>query len=175
MPLMLSIDPNASLLVNDIGLWMLVDWKRYIDERKLGNNVSFAQFDMTKCPIRTDSIDCVDSAGGIGNIPNNDLAFAEIYRILKPGGILFMADCIPDPDSFKKLPKEERQTWIKQFPDSEIGCEMRLTQTGFNILEMEEAAKFALNPTESDLAQISTKYGITMYLKGYYIEAQKRL
>jgi hypothetical protein len=40
---------------------------------------------------------------------------------------------------------------------------------------MEEAAKFALNPTESDLAQISTKYGITMYLKGYYIEAQKRL
>ena len=173
MPLILDLDPKAKLLANDIGGWILVEWKNFNDKNGLWTNASFAQFDVTKCPLRSECLDCVDSAGGLSNIEKSHLALAEIYRLLKPGGRLFMVDADADPSSFERLPSAEQDAWLERFPQHGKGYEEELLKTGFEILEMKQTGKKPLKPHESILAEIATKHGITMYLREYRIEARK--
>jgi ubiquinone/menaquinone biosynthesis C-methylase UbiE len=173
LPLILDLDPKAQLLANDIGGWILVEWKKFNDKKGLWANASFAQFDVNQCPLRSDCFDCVDSAGGFSNIEKNHLALAEIYRVLKPGGRLFMSDADADPSSFEQLPDAEQEAWLKRFPQQGKGYEETVLETGFEILQMEQTGKTPLQPHESVLAEMTTKYGITMYLRGYHIEARK--
>lgn len=165
--------PSAKVLMNDIGLWMLQDWRDFFCVQYPDAMVSFAQFDATRCPIRSNTFDCVNSSGGISNIEHNDQAIVEIRRILKPGGILLMLESIPDPKSFKDLPEHERNDWIMRFPDTNLGYETMLKLTGFKILELVETGKQVLDPKESTLAEIGAKYGITIDLIGYRIIATK--
>ena len=173
MPLILDLDPNARLLANDIGWWILVEWKKFNDQKRLWGNASFAQFDVKRCPLCSDCFDCVDSAGGFSNIEENHLALAEIYRILRPGGRLFMSDADVDPYSFQQLPSAEQEAWLKRFPQQGKGYEEIMLETGFEILQLEQTGKALLRPRESVLAEMATKYGIPMYLRGYRIEARK--
>ena len=103
IPELITAYPFAKVLMNDIGLWMLQDWKNFLSVLHPDVLVSFAQFDVTRCPIRSGIFDCVTSSGGISNIAHNDQAFVEVQRILKPGGILLMSDSIPDPKPFQEI------------------------------------------------------------------------
>ena len=173
MPLILDLDPNARLLANDIGRWILVEWKKFNDQKRLWANASFAQFDVKQCPLRSDYFDCVDSAGGFSNIKGSHLALAEIYRVLRPDGRLFMSDADVDPSSFQQLPSAEQETWLKRFPQQGKGYEEIMLETGFEILQLEQTGRTLLRPRESVLAEMGTKYGIPMYLRGYRIEARR--
>jgi ubiquinone/menaquinone biosynthesis C-methylase UbiE len=115
----------------------------------------------------------VDSAGGFSNIEGSHLALAEIYRILRPDGRLFMSDADVDPSSFQQLPGAEQEAWLKRFPQQGKGDEEIMLETGFEILQLEQTGKTLLRPRESVLAEMATKYGIPMYLRGYRIEARK--
>ncbi len=174
-PLILDLNPDARLLVNDIGWWILVEWKKFSDWKHLWSHASFAQFDVTRCPLRSDSFDCVDSAGGFSNIEGTDRALTEIYRILRPDGRLFMSDADVDPSSFQQLPDAEQEAWLIRFPQQGKGYEQILIKTGFEILQLEETAKTLLRPQESALAEMGTKYGTPIYLRQYRIEARKPL
>lgn len=173
MPLILDMDPNATLLANDIGWWILVEWKKFNDQNHLWKNASFAQFDVKGCPLRSDCFDSVDSSGGFSNIEGSHLALAEAYRILKPAGRLFMTDAEVDPFSFAQLPDAEQEAWLKRFPQQSRGYEEILFDTGFEILQIEQVGKILLQPRESVLAEMATKYDIQMYLRKYRIEARK--
>jgi SAM-dependent methyltransferase len=165
--------PEARILMNDIGRWMLEDWSNFLALEAPGCNVGFAQFDVTRCPIRSDSIDAADSSGGISNIPHNDRALAEVHRILKPGGILFMSDSTLDVETFRMLPLHEQEKWLEEFPDSCTGYETQLRSLGFNILEQNEGRRYPLDPRESTIAELGARHGITMYLRGFSVVAQK--
>jgi len=54
-------------------------------ERQL-SNIRFAQADMERIPLPDNSVDVVISNGAFCLAPDKEKAFAEIYRVLKPGG-----------------------------------------------------------------------------------------
>jgi SAM-dependent methyltransferase len=67
--------------------------------------VEFRKGDATALPVADGSIDVVSSNGVLNLVPEKERAFAEIVRVLKPGGRLHLADIALDVE----LPEDARR------------------------------------------------------------------
>lgn len=61
--------------------------------------------DATSLPVADESVDVVSSNGVLNLVPEKELAFAEIVRVLKRGGRLYLADIALDAE----LPEDARR------------------------------------------------------------------
>ena len=55
-------------------------------------DIKFLEGDCTNLPFKDNSFDAITISFGLRNIPDKNLALKEIYRVLKPKGILFHLD-----------------------------------------------------------------------------------
>jgi SAM-dependent methyltransferase len=68
------------------------------------SNVEVRRGDAEQLPVEDSSVDAVISNGVLNLVPGKERAFREIYRVLRPGGRLMMADIVvraPLPDSMR--------------------------------------------------------------------------
>lgn len=77
------------------------------------DNVEFRLGEIEHLPVRSDSIDVVISNCVLNLVPDKQRAFAEIHRVLKPGGHF----CISDIVSSAQLPE-----WLQGVADAYAGC-----------------------------------------------------
>lgn len=74
--------PKADVTCLDYSPDMMVQAKR-----RAPDNVRFVQGDVGKLPFEDDSFDVVLSLNGFHAFPDKEAAYAETFRVLKPGGV----------------------------------------------------------------------------------------
>jgi arsenite methyltransferase len=85
------VGPTGSVTGIDMTPAMLERARRATDE--LGaTNVRFVHGEAESLPFESASVDVVISNGVIDLIPDKDAVFGELYRVLRPGGRMQLAD-----------------------------------------------------------------------------------
>lgn len=91
----------ASLLVGPTGRAVGLDLTREMllwPRKGLGQwpstNIEFLQGSVQELPFRDESFDLIISNGVLNLVPDKDLGYSEIFRVLKPGGRFAAADLL---------------------------------------------------------------------------------
>ncbi len=90
--------PSASILGVDISEGMLELGTRKVTEAGLSSRVSFSVADCLHLPLEDNRFDCVSVAYGVRNFQNLLAGYKEMYRVLRPGGMLCVIE-LSTPDS----------------------------------------------------------------------------
>jgi demethylmenaquinone methyltransferase/2-methoxy-6-polyprenyl-1,4-benzoquinol methylase len=107
-----EVGKTGEVVLTDINYSMLNEGRnRLMNE---GTLIPVAQCDAEKLPFPDNHFDCVCVSFGLRNMTHKDVALAEMYRVLKPGGRLLVLEFskvwkplepIYDAYSFKMLPR----------------------------------------------------------------------
>ena len=170
-PLILDANPEATILMTDVGGWILEQWQSYVTRRGDWLNVSFAQFDATSVPLRSESVAMVTSLGGLSNVADQAATLLEIRRMLEPGGRLCIIEALPDRESFELLPTDVKSRFSGEYQAITKGFDRLLTDAGFEITDMTQTTARQLSPAESSLAKAASQYGVKLSLGFFRITA----
>jgi arsenite methyltransferase len=101
--------PTGKVVGIDLTPAMLKRAKKNLSKTDL-KNVAFKEGSVENLPFADEDFDVVTSNGALNLVPDKARAFGEIYRVLKPGGRLMVADEI----LIGELP-EEKDKIIKRW------------------------------------------------------------
>ena len=173
VPCILYYNDEAYILMNDIEYRILLEWRRFLRGMNKGKYVGFLAADAKRLPIKNNSLDIVVSGGGFSNIPEHGEALHEAFRVLRPGGMLYMIEGGILREDFMKLPSHIRQGWLEHFPALLGEWDRMIKDIGFEILFYETKGIERLSPDEGDLPKIAYEYGVTLRFAGMYLKAAK--
>lgn len=86
-----KLDKDGKIILSDINNSMLTEGRNKLIDNNLVN-IEFVQANAENLPFEDNSFDLVTMAFGLRNVTNKDKALESIYRVLKPGGRLFVLE-----------------------------------------------------------------------------------
>ena len=145
------VGDGGSVTLADINGAMLRKGRERLLDHGLVRGLSYVQVDAQALPFADASFDCVTIGFGLRNVTRKDLALAQMYRVLRPGGLALvlefsqlrieMARPLYDLYSFKVLP------WI--------GRRVAGDADSYRYL----AESIRMHPEQSQLAQMMSDAG----------------
>ena len=138
-----QVGPSGRVIGVDMTDAMLAKARANAEKSGLGN-VEFRKGEIEGLPVADNSIDVTISNCVLNLVPDKDQAFREIYRVLKSGGRLAVADMAWESEPAESLRKDM---------EALVGCiggalvpddyVTRLKRAGFAHVEVEEHAEAA--------------------------------
>ena len=93
-----KVGESGHVVLADINAAMLEQGRDRLLDAGISGNVDIAQCDAEALPFADNSFDLVTIAFGLRNVTRKEQALAEMYRVLRPGGRLFVLEFSkPDP------------------------------------------------------------------------------
>jgi len=94
-------NPDAQIFAIDFAMKMLALGSKKIEKKGLSGRIFFAGADIEEMPFPEQSFDAATIAFGVRNFENREKGLEEIFRVLKPGGILAVLEfSLPDKGWF---------------------------------------------------------------------------
>jgi demethylmenaquinone methyltransferase/2-methoxy-6-polyprenyl-1,4-benzoquinol methylase len=81
-----AVGPEGRVVLSDINPEMLAVGRRRVEKRGLADRVSLVEADAEALPFEDGAFDAVTIGFGLRNVTHQDVALAEMRRVLKPGG-----------------------------------------------------------------------------------------
>ncbi len=103
-------------------------------ERVKHRHVSFAVMDATALTFPDAAFDTVTAAYSLHHLPDIGRALAEMYRVLRPGGLLLVLETFQDGQNETQLTSVYVHHWIAEV-DMATGVHHQMTLTRRQILE----------------------------------------
>ena len=114
---LLQENPHAKLILNDLSPTVVKEWKKFLDGFPEFSELSYAAFDFCKIPFVDSCIDTICDYGGLVNTEGDiKAAFSEMFRVLKPGGLLITTGSFVKPSTFRAISKKEKEELTNAFP-----------------------------------------------------------
>ncbi len=169
------IPPSAKLIASDISEEMLAVAKKKLRDL----DIDWQNIDAQQLPFRDNSIDLVVCCFGYMFVPDKPKAFAEAYRVLKPGGVLLFTTwdkLEKNPTSYisrniaKKYlegPLPESYNLATSMNDEAV-INSLLRNAGFEKISVEHVELFSVSPSAKEAANGFVEGG------GIYDEIKKR-
>jgi len=135
------------------------------NQRKSGmENVSFIKGEMESIPLPDDSVDVVISNCVINLAPDKTRVFAEVHRVLKPGGRLAVSDMVWRKAVPERL-KRHAELWAACVAGALTEAEYRaaLTQAGFLDVELETTRTYGLDDLPAEVLTEETRRELADY------------
>jgi ubiquinone/menaquinone biosynthesis C-methylase UbiE len=163
IPDIISKNSNIKCIATDANSEVISKWSKFFKDNEIDANISFASFDATKMPIRSDSVDVITSYIGLSSLRiagwDRMAGVNEAFRVLKHGGYLF---AIENTWKDRKALHEAFSLWGKKywFNDEELSWHDKFHKAGFNIIyEKLQKTRF-LTSNDNELGEIAEKFGI---------------
>lgn len=124
------------------------------------NNVSILKGNAESIPLPNNTIDVVTSNGVINLVPDKAAAFQEIFRVLKPGGYIQIADIVLRSNLSEKS-RNNPQLWAECI----VGAMPEETylniieETGFQTISVLERIDYFKNSASDSTKKVARQYG----------------
>jgi arsenite methyltransferase len=118
------VGPSGRAIGVDVTQGMRAVAERAVVEAGLSERVEIRAGSYEELPVSTGSVDVVISNGVVNLAPDKRRVFAEIWRVLRPGGRLYLADVVVARE-LKLEAREQPELWAAciagALPEAELG------------------------------------------------------
>lgn len=123
------------------------------------SNVFILKADAENLPIEDNSVDVVISNGVINLIPDKKKVFQEIYRVLKVGGILSIADIVLG-NPISKESREDPMLWAECIVGASLenGYISLIRNVGFGEVKVRERLDYFTNSNSENTRKVADEY-----------------
>ncbi|MBQ4574823.1 MAG: class I SAM-dependent methyltransferase [Clostridia bacterium] len=169
MPAILKHDPDASVTISDLSPTVVRQWKHFLDRTLHSPNLSYAVFNFCDIPFRDESFDVVSDGGGIGNTEQGSRASAlrEVYRILKPDGILVTSTGFVTRETLAALPESAQSVLKEKRPDIFEDLYEDTVLAGFSRIESFICGGWDTDGDDSTIADLARSLGVNLHFTSY--------
>ena len=154
------IPASAKLIASDISEDMLAEAKKKLSHL----DIEWQNIDAQQLPFSDNSLDLVVCCFGYMFVPDKPKAFAEAYRVLRPGGVLFFTtwDKLEHnkvsytsrllAEKYMKDPLPESYNLAVSMSD-EVVIRPLLEDAGFSKISIEKVEQFSVSTTAKEAAK----------------------